>query len=215
MEKYSRINREFSSIYFSGVKLVGESTDTLKILDKDDGDGKVIVHTINNEVIELSDGDTTPRKTSFSMATGGAGDITVVFPNANSIGMLYNDGGGNLAWQEMHGVEDVTYTLDYNDGASKELLAADTDRLIEKVIINVLTAFDATGPTLDIGQTGDTDKYVDQLEIDLTSAGVYDITVAHQELTSKDVLATFGAGAGGTQGQAKVTVFASKPVQLT
>lgn len=194
---------------FTGPKIVGSSTDTVTVTDNADSDGKIVATTANHTNIELYDG--AARKTTFTMDTGGAGDIGVVFPNANSLGKLHNDGSGNLSWVDMDAPQVSILTLNYDDSASQSLSASKSGRFIDKVIVKVTTAFDATGPTIDIGISGTTDKYVDQTEIDLTTLGTYVVEVANYESGAEEILATFGAGAAGSAGVAEIVIVESVP----
>jgi len=200
---------------FTGPKLTGSSTDTLTVTSASDGDGKIAAVNANHESIEIYDG--AARKTTVTMATGGAGDFTFVLPNdAGAAGnFLSTDGAGNLSWIDADAGCIKTYVLNYDGSATKELIAAASNRYIDKVQIKVTTAFDATGVLVDIGQTGSVDLYVDQTEVDLTTLGTYIIDVAHFESASKDALLTFTAGSGGTVGVAQVTLFCSIPGVIT
>lgn len=105
-----------------------------------------------------------------------------------------------------------TTDLEFTDWEPSD---AASGRFIDKVIINVTTAFDATSPTIDIGISGDTDKYVDQTEVDLTTIGIYSIDVASYVSGSEEILATFGAGAAGSVGIAEITLIESFPLVTT
>jgi hypothetical protein len=196
---------------FTGPKIVGSSTDTVTITDNADSDGKIVAVTANHENIEIYDG--AARKTTVTMATGGAGDITMVLPNndGDNGNVLTTDGAGNTAWTDIDAPQVAILTLNYDDGASQSLSSSKSGRFIDKVVVKVTTAFDATGPTIDIGITGTTDKYVDQTEVDLTTLGTYVIEVANYESGAEEILATFGAGSGGTAGVAEITLIESIP----
>jgi len=198
---------------FTGPKIVGSSTDTVTITDNADSDGKIVAVTANHENIELSDG--VERKTTVTMATGGAGDITMVLPNndGDADNVLITDGAGNLSWSDVEIVSAKILTLNFDDGASQSLSAAKAGRLIDKIIVKVTTVFDndATPATIDIGITGDTDKYVDTTEVDLTTVGTYVVEVANYESGSEELLASFTAGSGATTGVAQIILMESFP----
>jgi hypothetical protein len=198
-------------INFTGPKIVGSSTDTVTIKDKDDGDGKLIAATQNVENLEISDG--VERKTTVTMATGGAGDITMVLPNndGDNGNVLVTNGSGTLTWTDIDAPQVGILTLNYDDGASQSLSAAKSGRFIDKIIVKVTTAFDGTTPGVDIGITGTTDKYVDTTEVDLTTVGTYVIEVANYESGSEEILVTFTAGGGASEGVAEITMIESQP----
>lgn len=198
---------------FTGPKIVGSSTDTVTITDNADSDGKIVAVTANHENIELYDG--AARTTTVTMATGGAGDITLTLPNndGDADNVLTTDGAGNLSWSDVDIVSAKILTLNFDDGASQSLSAAKAGRLIDKVIVKVTTVFDndATPATIDIGVTGDTDKYVDTTEVDLTTVGTYVVEVANYESASEELLASFTAGSGATTGVAEIILMESFP----
>jgi len=202
---------------FTGPKIVGSSTDTITITDNADSDGSLTVVTANHEVLEISDG--VERKTTVTMATGGAGDLTFVLPNVDgdATNFLSTDGAGNLSWVDADQERVTTYVLNYDGDATKELLAAASNRYIDKVQVKVTTVFDGNGDAkVDIGQTAAVDEYVDQTEVDLTTLGTYIIDVAHLEAASKDVLLTFTEDTGaGSTGVAQVTLFSNIPGVIT
>jgi len=198
---------------FTGPKIVGSSTDTVTITDNADSDGKIVAVTANHENIELYDG--AARTTTVTMATGGAGDITLTLPNndGDADNVLTTDGAGNLSWSDVDIVSAKILTLNFDDGASQSLSAAKAGRLIDKIIVKVTTVFDndATPATIDIGVTGDTDKYVDTTEVDLTTVGTYVVEVANYESASEELLASFTAGSGATTGVAEIILMESFP----
>jgi len=196
---------------FTGPKVTGSSTDTLTVNSASDGDGKVVSANMNVENLEVYDG--AARKTTVTMATGGAGDLTLVLPNSDgdSGNALTTDGSGNLSWTDMDSVCAKMLMLNWDDGASQSLAAAAAGRYIDKISVKVTTAFDGTTPGIDIGISGTTDKYVDTTEIDLTTLGTYVIDVSNYESGSEEILATFTAGGGASAGVAEITLVQSFP----
>jgi len=196
---------------FTGPKVVGSSTDTITIKDKDDGDGTLVSATANIENVEVYDG--TSRKTTITMATGGVGDLTFVLPNTDgdSSNVLSTDGSGNLSWTDINQSAIKTYTQAYDGAASKEIEASTANRFVDKVIIEIVTPFDATGPAIDVGTTADPDKFFDALEVDLTTAGIYIVESGLFTAAAEDLLVTFTAGSGGSAGSAQITCIYSYP----
>lgn len=198
---------------FTGPKVVGSSTDTITITDNADSDGKIVAVTANHESIELYDGAS--RTTTITMATGGGGDITMVLPNTDGAAgnVFTTDGAGNTAWTDLDIVSSKILTLNFDDSASQSLSAAVSGRLIDKIIVKVTTTFDndSTEALIDIGISGTVDKYVDQTEVDLSTVGIYIIDVANYESGSEEILATFTAGSGATQGVAEIILVQSIP----
>lgn len=77
--------------------------------------------------------------------------------------------------------------------------------VIARIAVVVTTPFNGTAPTLDIGVSGTTDKYMDQDEIDLKTAGVYISEPFTFEATGLEIIATYAADSSSA-GAARITV---------
>ena len=72
-------------------------------------------------------------------------------------------------------------------------------------MVNVLTAFDGTNPTLDIGVSGDDDAIVPDSDIDLTTTGVQVMNKWYEMTSTENVIGTL-AVSGASQGSCEVMV---------
>lgn len=94
--------------------------------------------------------------------------------------------------------------LAFGSGASENIGSQiPANAIVTKVVVNVTQAFDGTAPTLDIGDAGDTDRFMGNAEIDLKTVGVYisDVHYLYGALTQ--ALATYAADASAA-GQAAI-----------
>jgi hypothetical protein len=77
--------------------------------------------------------------------------------------------------------------------------------VITQVIVNVTTAFDGAAALLDIGTAGDTDAYMDQIEIDLRTIGTYIVDLYALDAGPTAIIGTYAAD-GSTVGAAAIVV---------
>jgi hypothetical protein len=65
-----------------------------------------------------------------------------------------------------------------------------------RVIVSVTQVFNGTTPTLDIGDAGDTDRLMPNVEIDLRTVGVYVADVSYLFSGETQIIGTYVAGGG-------------------
>jgi len=159
-------------------------------------------------------------KMTFARPTSGmTADVVYTMPAAPINGYyLTTDGSGNLSWatvstpsvQERITVDSTP--LVFGDSSPVAMFTLPTGAVVHWVDVVVDTAFDGT-PTLNIGIAGDTDKYADENDIDLTS-GAKDRWRSHpNELppgSPEAIIATYVDG-GATVGAARLLVAYSIP----
>lgn len=131
--------------------------------------------------------------------------------------VLSTDGSGNTSWISAASTtacitSDVT-ALAFGSGSTVTMFTLPANAVVERVLVYVDTAFDATGPaTASIGIAGNTSKYVAANQIDLTAVGCYEITPGIIASGSTEALQiAFAAGTSGTAGAARVEVWYSIP----
>ena len=90
-----------------------------------------------------------------------------------------------------------------DDGANNLGAEIPSGAIVTKVSVNVTQAFDGTAPTLDIGDAGDPDRFMDQDEIDLKTIGVYVADVHYLYGGDTQALATLVADSSAA-GQCQV-----------
>lgn len=131
--------------------------------------------------------------------------------------ILSTDAGGNLTWVAPATAPTGTVTKDTTSiafGASSPvaMFTLPANAVVENVQVIVDTAFDGT-PTLEIGISGTTDKYMAAADVDLTSgagdrweSNPNEVPVGGTEA----IIATYAAG-GATVGAARMIVTYSNP----
>ena len=82
--------------------------------------------------------------------------------------------------------------------------------MINKIEVIVDTAFNGTDPTLSIGVTGMTSKYLGSTDVDLKTTGIYEV---HPGLVAGGIEALIAsyASASSTSGAARVQVYYASP----
>lgn len=180
----------------------------------DSADGKLHAGTLKAKNFEVESTDS--RKTVLSMASGAGGDLNFVFPNSdgNSGEVLGTDGSGNLVWSTPSGADsqkNANFDLAYNSSSPLSLTNLSDNSWVEKVIVDVETAFDASGCSLEIGIASDTDKYAASSEINLAAIGTYVLDVMKFEASAVQMIATFAGGSGGSAGAATIYCITSAP----
>lgn len=189
----------------------------LRVRNKaDDADAALVASKLSasGDDIELnedaagsgSDYKLTLRRPSSGMSA----DVVLVLPvdDGSPAQALLTDGDGNLYWATIAGGADkpVYDTTTVAFGASSPVAMftkpANAVSLTCRVIVDA--AFDGT-PSISIGISGNTSKFVPSTAIDLTTAGIYefDMSAVAAIGTPEDVIATYSAG-GATEGSARI-----------
>lgn len=198
---------------FDGPVLKKGAADEFEVYE-DDGStkGKIVAGTGNVETLEVYDG--AAQKTSITMATGGGADRALVLPgDAGASGqVLQTNGSGTLSWVDnlaASHVQAAAYDLEFDSGASVNLLNYANSTLIDKIAVVVETAFDGSNPSVEIGVSGDTDKFVASNSIRLNKVKTYIFDVMGIEASGAQMIATFTAGGGASAGSAKIITFSA------
>lgn len=187
--------------------------DLLALILRATGDSIVI-----NEDAALSGAD---WKATIARPTSGmtANTTFTLPPNGGTAGyFLQTDGAGNTSWQAVSSpsvTEKVTVdSTSFAFGASSpiSLFTLPANAVVHKVEIVVDTAFDGA-PTLEIGISGNTSKYMTTAQNDLTS-GAGDQWEANPSNipvgTTEALIGTYVAG-GATVGAGRILVHYSIP----
>lgn len=97
-------------------------------------------------------------------------------------------------------------TLAFNTSSPLSLLTLPIGYGIKSILVNVTTPFNGTTPTLSIGISGTTDKYVATSDLDLTVMGAFPLELASNSATVQEsVIGTFSSGSS-TAGTAEITI---------
>jgi hypothetical protein len=102
-------------------------------------------------------------------------------------------------------------TIDYTDVGDNNLGSPiPINGIVNKVIVNVTQAFNGTAPLLNIGDAGDADRLMDEVEIDLTTVGRYVVDCYHLYGAATQVLANLAIGGSPSAGQCDILLIWSK-----
>lgn len=140
----------------------------------------------------------------------------IILPSGNpTVGQAlvidsYNSGTGiiELGYATIAGGADKlivdTTTVAFGSSSPVAMTTIQIGAVVEKVQVIVDTPFDGT-PTMSIGITGTTSKYMGTGDMDLTVAGVYEVSpgVVAVSGSPENLIATYSAG-GATVGSARV-----------
>ena len=188
----------------------------------------------NSTVLEVKDsGDTQYEEVAvdavnFKGTTSGniklqpkavAGTVTWTLPDTDgSTGdVLKTDGAGQLGWVTAgtgtNQLKSQTEALTYNSSSTVTIFTPPANAYIHKIIVDVETAFDASGPaTMTVGVSGDAARYMGATENDLTTVAIFEVEPMYEEDgTPEQIEIAFSAGSGGAAGAANVSVIYSNP----
>ncbi len=187
---------------YDGPKLIQDSTDPGKLLVQNNSGvtslgqietGYVDANTkVQSPLIEV---ENSTDKTVIQRASGGTASVDFVLPNAYGTNgqVLSDNGAGTLSWIDQQsiggyivssGKADITNSSSSSTGSPPFTTLIDLDTpgtraFLERIIINVQTAFTTTGTAAEItlGTTSDPDKFALSADIDLTTVGSYIVDV--------------------------------------
>lgn len=152
------------------------------------------------------------KKVVFQAKTGMSADLTLNLPTADgSSGQaIVTDANGNLAFATVatgaDAVKEVEKTVAYNSSSPVTVVTPPAYGRIVIVKVDVETAFNGTAPTMSVGVAGATSRYMGTTDIDLKTAGIYEVDAAYEEDDTPDaIIITFNADSS-SQGSARVTV---------
>lgn len=147
-------------------------------------------------------------------AAGMTADRTFTLPpDYGTAGFVaQTDGAGNITWVAAGSTASSekidTTTLAFNSSGTLAMFTDGAADVINFVRIIVDTAFDGTGPapSVSIGVSGTVSKYMASTQVDLTTAGVYEVHPGKVAQGAEALIATFTAGGGATVGSARIEI---------
>jgi len=154
-------------------------------------------------------------------ASGMSANVTLTLPpNAGTSGyVLQTDGTGVLSWVAQSTPPSITSkitvdttTLAFGASSPVSMFTLPANAVVHRVQVIVDTAFNGT-PSLQIGISGQTDKYMATTEVDLTSGNGdrWESNPNHAAVGSTEaIIATYSAG-GASIGSARLLVEYSIP----
>lgn len=211
----------FLKIGLSGVRLKN-STGNLSVRNSaDSADAEVTASKVNisGEILDLNSdaaGSGADWKYTIQRPTSGmTAAVTLTLPvddgTANQV--LQTDGAGVLSWVSAGSTASSdkvdTTSLAFGSTSPVTMFTTGAADIITKIQVIVDTAFNGTS-TVSIGITGTTSKYVATSQVDLTTAGIYEITPGLTAQGAEALIATYSAG-GASAGAARILVFFTTP----
>lgn len=140
--------------------------------------------------------------------------LTLPVDDGTASQVLSTNGSGVLSWASagdtgLADKVDVT-ALAFGDTAPLAMFSTGAADVINHIDIIVDTAFNGTAPTLSIGVAGTTSKYSATSDVDLKTAGVYQIHPGLPAAGAEALIATYAADTSSA-GAARINVFYATP----
>ncbi len=143
--------------------------------------------------------------------------LTLPIDDGTANQVLQTDGNGALSWATAGDnsacTSRNTTSLAFGTSSPQSMFTLPANAVIDRITTIIDTAFDGT-PSMSVGISGTTSKYVASTEVDLTAAAEtrFDVYPAKEAVGSTEALIiTYSAGSA-TQGAARVIVDYSIPV---
>jgi len=202
---------------------IGSSSGALVVRNTaDSADAPVTVSNVNvsGDSITLNSDGASGADRAYTLSrptTGMSADQTFTFPAGNGTAgqVLQTDGSGNTSWvsagSTASSLKVDTTTLAFGSTSPVAMFSTGGSDVIFRVAVIVDTSFNGT-PSLSIGISGTTSKYMASTDIDLTAAAGTEFEV-HPGLPAAGVealIATYSAG-GASAGSARILVDFATP----
>jgi hypothetical protein len=128
--------------------------------------------------------------------------------------VLATDGSGVLSWASAASTSlcdkvDTT-SLAFGSAATVSLFSTGAADVINKLQVVVDTPFNGTAPTVSIGVAGTVSKYSAVTDVDLKTAGVYEINPGLPAAGIEALIATYAADTSSA-GAARILIFYASP----
>jgi hypothetical protein len=141
-------------------------------------------------------------------------DLTLPVDDGTPGQVLATDGSGVLSWASAASTSlcdkvDTT-TLAFGSAATLALFSTGAADVINKIQVVVDTPFNGTAPTVSIGVAGTVSKYSAVTDVDLKTAGVYEINPGLPAAGIEALIATYAADTSSA-GAGRVLVFYCSP----
>jgi hypothetical protein len=141
-------------------------------------------------------------------------DLTLPVDDGTPGQVLGTDGSGVLSWISAAATSlcdkvDTT-TLAFGSAATVALFSTGAADVINKLQVVVDTPFNGTAPTVSIGVAGTVSKYSAVTDVDLKTAGVYEINPGLPAAGIEALIATYAADSSSA-GSARLLVFYATP----
>lgn len=213
----------FFKLGISGVRLKNSSGNLLVRNTGDSADAELTASKVkvSGEILEINSdaaGSGADWKFTIQRPTSGMGAavvLTLPVDDGTADQVLKTDGSGALSWTSAGNTalaEKVdTTTLAFDSTSPVAMFTTGAGDVINEVRIIIDTAFDGT-PSVSIGISGSTSKYMGATSVDLTAAAATVFTV-HPGLAAQgaeSLIATYSAGSASV-GSARIEVAYDTP----
>lgn len=179
-------------------------------------DAQITAAQLNNSgdaIVLNSDAANTGADRTITVArpaTGMAASYTLTLPvdDGSPAQVLQTDGNGNTSWVSIAGTADKittdTTSIAFGSTSPVSMFTLPLNAVITELRVIVDTAYNGT-PTLSIGVTGQTSKYLGTNQVDLLTVGKYEVYPNNLPGAAESLIATYAAG-GATAGAARIEV---------
>jgi len=210
-------------IGLSGVKLKNNSAN-LEVMAADGTTPAGITASkvsITGEILEVnSDAAGSGADWKYTIqrpASGMTAAVTLTLPtdDGSASQVLQTDGDGVLSWASAgstaSSVKCDTTTIAYNDSSPISLLTLPASSIVHQVEVVLDTPFDGTSPTLAVGVSGTTSKFMGATDNDLKGTAKDRYVTNPGETAGADVMIATLAPSTASTGSIRVHVFHSVP----
>ena len=189
----------------SGVRLKNSGGNLLvrDAADATDAEITAAKANISGDIIDInSDAAATGADWKYTLQRPSSGmtaavALTLPVDDGTAAQVLSTDGSGILSWVSAGdtGLADKvdTTSLAFGSASPVAMFSTGAADIINKIEIIVDTAFDGT-PSLSIGISGTTSKYLSTAQVDLTAIGVYEVHPGQAAQGVEALIATYVAG---------------------
>lgn len=206
-------------IAIGGVNLKNSSGDLVVRNPADDADAALTASTVNvsgNSIVINSDAASTGSDYSITIArptSGMSAAYTFTLPPDDGTAdyVLKTDGNGNTSWAANSGATNQlavdTTSLAFGSASTVSMFTLPANAVVQAVRVIVDTQFNGT-PSLSIGISGTTSKYMSSTQLSLTAAGgtIFEVYPGIAASGSTEALiATYSAGSASA-GAARIEV---------
>ncbi len=207
----------------SGVRLKDSSGNLLVRNTGDSADAEVTASKVkvSGEIVEINSdavGSGADWKYTLQRPTSGmdaAVTLTLPVDDGTPNQVLQTDGSGALSWASAGSTASSdkvdTTTLAFGASSPVTLFTTGANDIITKIQVIIDTAFNGT-PSLSIGISGTTSKYMAATEVDLTAAAgtIFEVGPGQTAQGAEALIGTYSAG-GASAGSARILVWTSTP----
>ena len=156
------------------------------------------------------------KYTLAAPASGMTAAVTLTLPtdDGSPSQAMVTDGSGNLSWASVGDTalcdKVDTTSLAFGSSSPVTMFSTGASDVINRIEVIVDTAFNGTAPTLSIGVSGTTSKYMGTGDVDLKTAGVYEVHPGQDAQGAEALIATYSADSSSA-GAARIQVYYATP----